>query len=56
MENSELKVIKNNNISNMQELIDCDLDSLVGIKPSLKISLDKKRRFYDMNKESSYRQ
>ena len=44
----ELKVIKDNNINNMQELIDCDLDSLVGITPSVKIGLWRKRGYYDM--------
>lgn len=44
----ELKVIKDNNINNMQELIDCDLDSLIGITPSVKIGLWRKRGYYDM--------
>ena len=45
----ELNVIKSNNISNMQELIDCNLDDLVGITPSVKRGLEWARKFYDMS-------
>ena len=45
----ELKVIQSNHISNLQELIDCDLDSLVGITPSVKSGLEWARKFYDMS-------
>lgn len=46
---SEFKVIRANNIYNMQELIDCDLDSLVGITPSVKEGLLWVRSAYDMS-------
>ena len=46
---SEFKVIRRNNINNMQELIDCDLDSLVGITPSVKEGLLWVRSAYDMS-------
>ena len=32
----QLQVLKKNQITNLQQLIDCDLDSLIGITPSLK--------------------
>lgn len=44
----ELKVVQSNHISNLQELIDCDLDELVGITPSIKQGLEWVRTFYDM--------
>lgn len=44
----ELSILDNNGIDNMQKLIDCDLDSLVGIKPSIKRELAEKRIFFDM--------
>ncbi len=44
----ELKVVQSNHISNLQELIDCDLDELVGITPSIKEGLEWVRTFYDM--------
>ena len=46
---SELKVVRDNHISNLQELIDCDLDHLVGITPSIKQGLLWVRTFYDMS-------
>ncbi len=46
----EFKVIKDNHINNLQELIDCNLDSLVGITQSTKQGLDWARHFYDMEK------
>lgn len=46
---SEFKVVRDNNINNLQELIDCDLDSLVGITPSIKAGLSWVRRAYDMS-------
>ncbi len=45
----ELDVIKSNKISNLQELIDCNLDELKGITPSVKKGLDWARKFYDMS-------
>ena len=48
----EFKVIKDNHINNLQELIDCNLDSLVGITQSTKQGLDWARHFYDMEKSS----
>jgi hypothetical protein len=45
----ELNVLKSNNISNMQELIDCNLDELVGITSSIKRGLEWARKFYDMS-------
>ena len=44
----QLKVLKNNMIHNIQELIDCDLDSLVGITPSMKKEFDWIRKIYDL--------
>ena len=44
----ELKVVQSNHISNLQELIDCNLDELVGITPSIKEGLEWVRTFYDM--------
>lgn len=45
----EFEVIKLNNINNIQELIDCDLDSLVGITPSIKRGLEWCRQMYDLS-------
>ena len=45
----ELKVVQSNNIANLQELIDCNLDELVGITPSIKEGLEWVRTFYDMS-------
>lgn len=45
----EFKVIKANNINNLQELIDCNLDDLVGITPSVKEGLEWVRRAYDFS-------
>lgn len=45
----ELKVVQANHISNLQELIDCNLDHLVGITPSIRDGLDWVRHFYDMS-------
>lgn len=44
----ELNVLIVNNIKNLQELIDCDLYSLVGITESIKEKLNWARYFYDM--------
>ena len=44
----ELNVLIINNIKNLQELIDCDLYSLVGITESIKEKLNWARYFYDM--------
>lgn len=46
---SEFKVIKANHINNLQELIDCNLDDLVGITESVKMGLDWVRRAYDFS-------
>lgn len=46
---SEFRVVRENHINNLQELIDCDLDSLVGITPSIKEGLTWVRSFYDMS-------
>ncbi len=45
----EFEVVKKNNINNIQELLDCDLDSLEGITPSVKRGLEWCRRVYDMS-------
>lgn len=52
---AEFNVIKNNHINNMQELIDCNLDSLVGITPSIKEGLEWVRNTYDMEKSQRRR-
>ena len=44
----ELKVLEINGIRNLQDLIDCDLDSLVGINASIKEKLSWARNFYNM--------
>jgi hypothetical protein len=44
----QLKVLQNNSIHNIQELIDCDLDSLVGITPSMKMEFEWIKRMYDL--------
>ena len=44
----EMQVLVDNNINNLQELIDCDLDSLVGMLPSIKEKFLWIRQFYDM--------
>lgn len=44
----EFHVLKINHIHNMQELIDCDLDSLIGITPSIRDGLEWCRSFYDL--------
>lgn len=46
-EPDELRVLQMNNINNLQELIDCNLDSLVGITCSIKEKLEWARKFYD---------
>ena len=51
----EFKVIKNNHINNLQELIDCNLDDLVGITPSIKEGLEWVRKAYDMDRSSRHR-
>ena len=43
-----LQVILANSITNLQDLIDCDLDQLEGITPSVKRELNWIRSFYDM--------
>jgi len=45
----EMQVLVDNNITNLQELIDCDLDSLVGMLPSIKEKFLWIRQFYDMD-------
>ncbi len=44
----ELRVLEINCIRNLQDLIDCDLNSLVGITESIKEKLEWTRSFYDM--------
>ncbi len=51
----EFRVIRENNINNLQELIDCNLDDLVGITPSIKSGLEWVRDFYDMEKGSRHK-
>ena len=48
-EPEELKVLVENNINNLQELIDCDLNSLIGMRPSMKRKFLWIRQFYDMS-------
>ena len=45
----ELRVLEINKINNIQDLIDCDLDSLIGITESIKEKLEWARKFYDMS-------
>lgn len=51
----EFRVIKNNHINNLQELIDCNLDELKGITPDIKEGLEWVRKAYDMEKGSRHR-
>lgn len=51
----EFKVIRDNNINNLQELIDCDLNYLVGITKDMKKRLDWVRNAYDMEKSSRHK-
>lgn len=44
----EMYVLEINGIRNLQDLIDCDLDSLVGINASIKEKLSWARNFYNM--------
>lgn len=43
----ELEILVRNNITNLQELIDCDLDQLDGITRSTKEVFEWARKFYD---------
>ena len=49
LEPSEINLLVENNINNLQELIDCDLNALIGITPSIKAKLEWTRQFYDMS-------
>jgi hypothetical protein len=44
----ELEILKINGINNLQELIDCDLRSLIGMNEAIYEKLDWARKFYDM--------
>lgn len=46
----ELRVLEVNGIRNLQDLIDCDLNSLVGITEVMKEKFGWARRFYNMDK------
>ena len=47
--NQELKVVKEQGVTNLQELIDLNLDLIPNIPSSMKKSLDEKRKFYDLS-------
>jgi hypothetical protein len=47
--NQELKVVKEQGVTNLQELIDLNLDLIPNISSSMKKSLDEKRKFYDLS-------
>lgn len=49
----ELNVLKMNNINNLQDLIECDLDSLIGITESIKEKLDWARNFYNLERTNN---
>ncbi|MBQ3306791.1 MAG: hypothetical protein IJG68_01200 [Bacilli bacterium] len=49
LEPSELKLVKEQGIKNLQELLELDLDSIPNISISTKKSIEEKRRFYDMS-------
>lgn len=51
----ELKVLEINGIRNLQDLIDADLDSMIGMTESIKEKLSWARRFYnlDINKSKA---
>lgn len=43
-----------NKINNFKELLECNLDDLVGITPELKNRLEHQRRFYDVSRFMTY--
>ena len=45
----QYKIMKKNNISNLQELLKCNLSKLEGIDSSIERDLDWIRHFYDMS-------
>lgn len=45
----EMYVLEVNGIKNLQDLIDCDLDSMIGITLSIKEKLEWARNFYDLD-------
>lgn len=49
LEPDEIDLLLKNKIYNLQKLLDCNLDMLKGMNPSLKASLEWKRNFYNMN-------
>lgn len=48
----ELQIIIDNDIENLQELLDVDLNTLIGITDSSREYIDWARHFYDMNTQS----
>lgn len=48
----EMHVLEVNGIKNLQDLIDCDLDSMIGITISIKEKFEWARKFYDMSSTS----
>ena len=44
----EMNVLELNGIKNLQDLIDADLDSMIGMTESIKEKLSWARRFYDL--------
>lgn len=49
LEPSELKLVKEQGITNLQQLLDCNLDLIPNIPISMKKSLAEKRIFYDLS-------
>ena len=48
LEPIEIDLLLKNHIDNLQELLECNLDSLKGMNQSIKESLEWKRHFYNM--------
>lgn len=44
----EMRVLELNGIKNLQDLIDCDLNSMIGITESIKEKLEWARNFYNL--------
>ena len=49
LSSQEFKVVKEQGVTNLQELIDLNLDLIPNIPSSMKKSLDEKRKFYDLS-------
>ncbi len=46
----EVNLLRNNAINNLYELLNCDLDNIVGLNSEMKRHIDHERRFYDLSR------